>query len=70
MKEYTLKIVEDNQGTMTIHRENSGFSVFELLGVYTHIHASLLQQSYSIVDDSVNSTLIATTSTGKHEIHE
>ena len=69
-KKYVMTISEDSEGTLRMQRENTGFSVFELLGFFYHCLSSLKQQARTIESGEIASTLIANIAEEAHEINE
>ena len=44
-KKYTIEIVEYMDGSSTLNRRNSGFNLYELLGLVDHLKEDLLRQA-------------------------
>ena len=41
-KTYTIKVVENDNGKLTLHRINDGFSAYELLGLMEEIQLDII----------------------------
>jgi hypothetical protein len=58
-KTHTFKVIEYSDGSVSMQRENDGFTALELLGYTTHIQLDIQERLAKLAEpDSVEKTVI------------
>ena len=61
-KTYTIKVVENDNGKLTLHRINDGFSAYELLGLMEEIQLDIIGMTRQTIKpfDEIKRQLVST----------